>query len=496
MANPTGTFDLPTRDVLTARYLRNYRVRNSAADVGKDTLPYADALSHTDSVIPIYANAQAVYQAPNLVGASTARLDEIGEAEGVVRPAKGSAGGYVTLEASTGGATIYANDELYYRPTQVRYKVVATKLYADEEELGIVSIDTGPPTNLAAGSELTWSSPRPGCKPTCVVTEQADGSGLSGGREAASDEEYAALIVDNRTNPASAGNDAAYTKAVESTPALQVEKCFTYPCIRGPGTTGIAFTMKPATAGASRLPNATQIAQVAANLEATFPADDGIFAVTLLAQDVDVALQVTWTRRAVGYVDAVPWPEYETTPVAVDGAVTPTPTTFRVTTSVSTTNPQVGQTIGIWNAATGKFSRKQILSIVTVIDHFSWTLTCDTTNGASDASYTPVAGQNASPWSDSLNLIAAKVIAYFSGLGPGEQVASFSDPGSRMRRQPENPGAWPSQIRNRIVDNIFDVAGVADASLLSPAVPLSSTVGSPGATAYLLSLADLAIFAS
>lgn len=496
MADPTGTLDLPTRAQIRDRYLRNYGVRNLNADLGPDTLPYADALAHADSVVPIYANAQVIGTATNLIGAVGTALDSIGEAEGVTRPPAAGASGYVTVTTSTGGATIFDGDELVYRPTSKRYKCIRTALYVTGDEVPVLAIDTGPSTNLDAAAELSWSSPRPGCASACVVAEQADGSGLTGGRDKAGDDAYAQLIVSNRANPKVAGNAAAYVSSVEATPAMSVQKGFAYPAIRGPGTTGIVFTMKPSSAGASRLPNATQIAQVEANLKATYPYDDGIFCATLLAQNVVVALEVSWTRRAAGYVDASPWPAYVTGPVAIDNAVAITATSFRLTTSTSMTDPQVGQTIGFWNGTTGSFSRKRILTVTVVSAGLSWDITCDTSNGATDASYTPTDGQLASPWSDSLDAVAAPVLAYFDGLGPGEQVASLPDPGYRMRRTPESPGEWPSEVRNRILDKVFDVDGVSDADLLTPTVPLTTTVGSAGATSYLIQLSDFAIFAA
>lgn len=497
----SGVLTLPTRDAVRDQFLQRFSIRVPDADTGSNTLPYALASVHADMSGPQYNNASVLFDSTNLLdvnGNVTARGDRlkaIGLAEiGAMLPAVG-ASGFVTVSTATGGSTIFVGDELRYLATGMRYRCTLTGLYADAGEVPVIGIDVGPVSNLDAAKQLVWSNPRPGCNPTCTVTEQSDGSGLTGGRDVESEEEYALRIVDRRQHPKASGNEAEIIAAIEATPGLSVQKAFVIPAIFGAGTKAFLFTLRPSRAGASRAPNATQITLAEANLRALFPGDDGIFGCSLSESDVTIALEVTWTRRAAGWVDATPWPAYASTIVKVNAGATPTASSFRLTTSVDTTTPQVGQTIGFWDSTTGTFKRKRILTVTVLVANRSWTIACDMTNGASDATYVPVVGQAASPWSDSLDLLAPPILAYFDGIGPGEQVASFADPGVRQRRIPENPTEWPSEIRNRILDPLFNVNGLSDVALLAPSVPYVTPTGTPGVLSYLLTLGDLAVFA-
>lgn len=482
------------RDELRDRYLRDYANRVPDADVGPGTQPYVDASIAADGAMVLMNDAVTIGRGTNLRTSAGQWLKDIGETEGIFpRPAVG-ANGFVQIEASVGGGTILAGDELTEPTSGLRYRVTTTSLYTNGSLVPVIGIDTGPSTNLEPGTVLVFSAPRPGIAPNATVFEQTDGSGLSGGRNADDDEAYRNLIIAARSNPAASGNDAAYQRAIESTPGIAVEKAFTYPAILGTGTTGFTFTMR-ASSGASRAPNATEIAAVLANLIGQMPADDGIFACSITEQGVNVTVAVRWKKGAASWVDVSPWPDYIAgDKVLVDGALSPTATTFRVTTGTSTTSPVAGQTIGIFDPSTQTFIRKRIASVTTVVANKSWTLTIDTTNNASDTNYVPQGGQAVSPWSDSLDSVIPAVQGYFDGLGPGEQVATFLDPGSRQKRQPESPDEWPNTIGNNVLNPIFDLSTIADASLLEPTIPYATGIGTPGVFSYMLTLADLAIF--
>ena len=241
--------------------------------------------------------------------------------------------------------------------------------------------------------------------------------------------------------------------------------------------------------------NAAQVALAEAYVKGQFPADDGGFACTLLEQTVDVALSITWAASALTWTDATPWPPYvPASKVRVSNAVAPTTTSCRLFTGISTTVPQVGQTIGFFDRPNKTFRRKKILTVSVVTPNLVWDVTFDTTNNASDVTYAPVIGTAASPWSDSLDTLIEPIVGYFDTLGPGEQVASFPDPGQRQRRSPQSPTSWPNTITNRILAPLFDLTSIEDLDLEEPATPLNTTVGVPGVLAYLMTLGDLAAF--
>ncbi len=402
--------------------------------------------------------------------------------------------GFVLASASTGGGTIFEGDEIK-TTGGLRFKCMATKLYTDGQYVPITGIDTGPSTNLAALTTMTWTFPRPGISPTATVVEQSDGSGLSGGRNQETDTQANERLAALRASPPASGNDADYQKAVQECPGITVQQAFTYPCIRGPGTMGVTFTIRPGTPGANRIPNATQLAAVLAWLVGKFPADDGILMCSMIGVPVDIVYEVTWAPNAVSWADAAPWPPYIAGDmISIDMAVTPTPVFFRLTTATTTITPKAGQSIAFYDQAAGVFRRKRILSVAVIVADKSWDITCDIVNNASDLTYTPVDGQSPGPWSDSLQAVVTDTTTYFDTLGPGEQIDPIPDPSLRMRRTPRSPSTYANSITNRIVSPLFQLAAINDIELLSPAVPETTPVGAPGVVSYLLQLGSIVVF--
>jgi hypothetical protein len=473
-------------------------------DVGPKTVPSILGRVVADILLPVSANAVTIARATLVRGATGARLTAIGQARGVdPHPATGATG-YVQISAAQGGGTIVEGDELVDANSGLRFQVLVTHLYVDGAEVPIQAIDTGPATNLAAGIVLVFSSPRPGIGAKAFIVAQADGSGLSGGHDAETEDEYAARIIEQQSNPPASGNAAEYIRETERTPGVPVEKAWVIPAWAGPGTTCVVFTVRPDQSGGRRAPNPIQLGQVEANLKALFPGDDSITVATILPVPLTVAASVAWRKNAAGWADNQPWPPFvwnsqanppTYAPVAVDASAPPTSTTTRVTTTIATVDPQPAQTLAVYNLAAGTFQRKRVLNVAPVTASKSWDLTFDTTNNASDL-YVPVAGQLVSPWSDSLNQLPAAVVSYMLGLGPGEQFASFPDPGVRGRRQPESPTAWPSVVANAdLVGALRATRPVSDVVLRLPApMPYPTPVGVPGVLVYLFALGDLAVF--
>jgi hypothetical protein len=156
--------------------------------------------------------------------------------------------------------------------------------------------------------------------------------------------------------------------------------------------------------------------------------------------------------------------------------------------------PLAGQTIGVYDASARVFQRKRIASVTGV---GPWALVLNGTADASDTTYTPVVGQRVCPWSDSLGLLVAPLLAEFGRFGPGEQVASFFDAGTRQRRQPPPQRVWPSRLGARAINGVQDLVAVSDAALAEPVpgdLPLATPVGAPGTLAYLRTLRYLAAF--
>lgn len=495
-----GTITVKSRDEFRDHYLRSYRLRDPDADTREGTQPWIDASCLADQLVVLSESARQIGRKIPLSELSSDELDQRA-AELGIPPRFGDLGssGAVSIVASADGTHIFAGDELTTEDSSIRFAVIIESDYQDGSSVGITAIDVGPQTNIKPGTKLLFSPPRPGCGPVATVIEQTDGEGLTGGRVAESDDELMQRISDTQADPAAAGNAAAYIRLAENSRGhgVPVQKAFAYPAILGPGTMGVAFTLKPAKAGASRVPNATQIQQVRDYVVGQLPGDDGYVDIVLLSQPVNIVIDVEWATGAANWADATPWPERRS---AGAGAVVVTTSTTSTSFVLSTDNgvytgvadPVAGQTIAFFNpAGSGSYSRKRILSVT---GSGPWTIVVDTTNGVSDTAYVPPVGARPCPWSDSLPDLIPPAVEYFEGTGPGEQRAVFFDPGVREKRYPYSPKDWPAVVSNRITSRLLeDVASVGDA-VAREGLGTEATIGTPGAVSYLLELGELIAF--
>lgn len=480
------------------KFKRSYLIAAPDADVDAGQPP-VDARVCRDLVLPLMSNAVTTADTSSLAGRTETDLDAIGAAEGVPRPPATGASGYVIARTATSGATIFQGDEWRPKSSKVRYQCAVTALYADGDQVPIVGLDVGPGTNLPAGTEGEWSNPRTGSSPGAAVWSE----GLTGGRDRAKNEEYASVIVDRRAHPSVGANEAAYAALVEDPfkTGIAVQKAFVWPAIMGTGTVGVAFTMRPASPGASRAPSAAQLAIMEAALVGTFYGDDDIFMVSLGGQPTTLQFRATWRKSAAGWANATPWPSYIAgDPVIVDGAAAITASGFRVTTGTSTTAPTAGAVIALFNPEaavdgelTPAFERKTIATVTEIVAGKSWDLTFDMSAGAS-SSFIPLEDALVSPWSDSLNLVLPPIVDYFDHVGPGEMLDPLPDPGRRARRQPENPEAWSSEVSNRLDALVQAVSAVRSATLVDPDGTTPTQIGTLGSLAYYRQLSDMAFY--
>lgn len=485
-----------TRDTEIERFKRSHRLRVPGADTGPGSQPDTDAKICADIVMPLYAAAKRNNDQTVLENARGPALDQWAEREGVAprRDAFGASGS-VLFAGVPGGSTLLAEDELTNESTGLRYRVITGAHYVPGDAVNIVGKDTGPTTNVAAGTQLKWTSPRPGSSDFAVVAA----GGLTGGREAENDDEFLLRIQHEKQTRAASGNDAEYQLEIENTPDVAVQKAFTVPAASQAGTISWMFTVLPEHAGGSRCPNDAQVSLVEQHLMGEFPGDDGAMAALLVNQNTDVAFEIDWAESAKGWADLVPWPRYyPRVPVSGPGMVRVTaatsPTAFTLGTSNSiytgVQQPVVGQTLAFYDTVAFQWVRKRI---ATVTGTGPWVITCTTTSNASDTSYTPQVGQRACPWSDSLPSILPGVWAAFDALGPGEQVALPYDEGTRQRRQPAAPGSWPYKLTNRQLIDAISATEISDLDVLEIDSPTPS-VGSPGLVAHVLILSKVYCF--
>lgn len=489
-----------TRDEWIEKYKRSYRLRDPGADMRDGTQPANDAAAIADQLQIMSQSARQIAQAIPLATQTLAQLKQTAAEIGIdgLFPSVGSSG-FVTINAPV-GTTIFAGDELVDDSgAELRYQCITTGTYDSTTPVPISAIDVGPSTDLGAGAPLQWSSPRPGCASLCTVLGQPDGSGLSGGREEESADEFRQRNSDAKANPPAAGNDAEYQKLVENSRrhGVPAQKCFSYPGAIGSGTVGICFTLKPTRLGSDRIPNTVQTGIVRDFVEGQMPGDDGYCEMQLVAQPIDIVLDVAWADGAKGWVDAVPWPpRYPLgdipAPIVVVSVASPIGFSLDCANGdrAGAVAPVAGLTIGFLNRNTGKFARKKI---ATVTGTGPWAIVVDTTNVASDTSYSPEIDQRCCPWSDSLDLLVPPILKYFATLGPGEQQATFFDPGLRQRRNPASPKYWPSVIGNRLAGDILKETFIQDA-VIREGLGVTTVVGVPGAVAHLIELQYVTAF--
>lgn len=476
-------FFVPSRDEIALQYQRDYKFHQPTAVVGAGTAAEVRGNAIADTLLPVYADAKAVAQNSKLADMSEAALNKECEAIGIATrlPASGATG-YVIISASTGGGTIQAGDELRDPKTTIRARVLRTDVYGQDAYCAVETIDTGPTANLAEDTRMTWVTQRPGIASTAVVAGQ-NGEGLEGGRDQEPLDSQRERIADAKANPASAGNDAEIRKVVRETPNVPVQEVFTYPCTDGPGTTCYAFTLRPATAGGSRAPNATQVGLTLANLLGELPSDDGIIACLTVEEPTYTELLIRWVDGAPGWADISPWPASVTLVVG-------TPTDAYNFTVDS--EPKVGATFAFYDADTQTFARKKVLSYVANMGN--WDVVCDQTNGAS-SSFVPATLAAVSPWSDSLDTLVPKLVEVYDRVGPGEMVASFFDEGMRQKRMPPStPKRFMHTLTGKSFDGIEDLADVDELDVNSPTLPYVTPVGTVNVSVNLLTLGDVAVY--
>lgn len=485
-----------SRDDLVARFLADIAFRAPTVAVGQGLTPNIDAVMVADAVLPILGEAVRQGEGIDLDNLSGDALQQEAVDSGLPAqlPAVGATG-YGVVSASIGGGNAPTGLIAKHPTTQAKYKVVVGGVYADGDPIQLVSVDTGPQTNLEAGTILQWVSPPIGFNLYVTVQADSNGDGLIGGRDAETDEEIRQRIRDARANPAASGNDAAYQDAARKTPSVPSVAAFTYPAIGGPGTTCVAILVRPSKLGASRIPTAAQLTLVRGNVIGQMPKDDSSAFVVVIEVPTSVIVQLDWAQGNAKWTDNQPWPTYDAGGnFVVQAAPTPTPTSFTVLTAGAQSAPVVGQTIAVFDRANLRFLPKRIVS---VSGANPYALTFDS-GGGSDTTFVPSTGALISPWSDSLAQLPDLLATYFETLGPGEMkdflVTPFFDDGYREKRNPPSPQYWPNEITERILVPILELASVEGAKIASPSLPAITPVGVLNTSVNLLTLGDVAVF--
>lgn len=493
---------VPSRDDLVAQWKSDVNFRAPAISTDVGTLPDIDANVEADIVLPVFKESSRQADVESLDGQNTTQLNATCRDAGIPTqlPASGSSG-FVNVSTSAGGASIAAGQEIKHLPTGLRWTCAVSGLYTTDTPVPIVGVDTGPQTNMPFGTVLTWSSPPAGLLAQATVFENSDGSGLTGGADVETPDEQRNRIRNARAFPAVSGNDAAYQKAAIETPGIAIGAAFTIPAVLGSGTTALAFLLRPGSPGGTRIPNNVQIGIVRGYVTVQMAKDDSCSYPVVLADPIDLKLGVVWAQGAASWTDgSAAWPPASAGTYDYSVSVSVDSTHFTIsTTDPGAIAPQAGLTIGFFVRANvvsspdNVFVRKRIASVVGGSTG-PWTIVVDTSNNSSDTTYTPVVGDRAMPWSDSLGLLSPPVVSFFDGLGPGEEFSVFFDDGYRQKRNPPDPKTWPKALTNKSLINVESLDAIEDVAIVSPSTPRDPAIGTPGVTIYLLTLRSLSVY--
>jgi hypothetical protein len=505
MPLPTELVD-KDRKRIADDYVMWIRLRNPDAKTGPGEGAWVDGHCIADQIVMLNANARILSGRATLAGKTGPQLDEFGATINVPRGAKAGASGFVIIQAGVSGTTIISGDELYCSTNGLSYYAKRTKALDDGDQIDVQCVESGPNTNLDAGETLTWSAPRPGCYATSTVFEKPDGTGLSGGRDVEADDDYRRRLALAISNPAAAGNDAEVQRLAEDIDGsyvlarygselgghgVPVEKAYTYPALLGPGTIGLAFTLKPESATGSRVATAEQMTSVYQHVTQWLPSDDGVIPLSVIEEGFDIVVRVKWASS--GWEDTVAWPPYmaEGSHYCVMASTNATAFSVGCADAVYTSRaaPQIGDAFAVFDPDYGVFRRK---AVATVTGTGPWAIVCDTAAEASDVTFKPSVGARVSPWSDSLDSIASCLTAAVAGFGPGEATSLDPGDGRRMLRSPGiSPTSYPIGMTSRALADIADLTAVSRFSVIVG----EDTEASDGdaSTVNLLELADIGV---
>lgn len=498
MAATSLTFTLPARADLEQEYSTRYVTRRPTASAS-DPLIQLDAKQLSGVASKLLYRAQIVRNNTARATRTGAALDQDGVSLDLPRGAPAGASGQIAVTASSTGFSVIAGEP--GKVNGVRYQCAAGGTYQDGQLMPVSALDVGPQTDQMAGALFTWDSPPIGAGPGGTVAPVSMGStrGLIGGALAEQDDPYRQRLNYKEAHPADSGNEAQYIETAGATPGISVCAAFVYPAIGGAGTKCAVGVMNRSALNISRCPTAAEEAQITLWTPANMPGDDSYVTGATATNLVTLAILATWLKA--GWVDASPWPLWSASaPVKVSSSPAPTATTFTFT--ASGVAPVPGQTLAFYDPVGMVFRPKRILSVTTISGPL-YEVTCDTSQGATDLTYTPAVGQLVCPWSASLNLLVQPLLLQFQTLGPGEQIpdADLYDPGDRQRRQPEEP-LYPYSLGYRFIDPVFAIPALKDAALaavidgagINTAFPYVTPVGSAGVSSFLTEPQFFAVF--
>lgn len=438
MSTAVGQSAYPTAAEIRDQILRDLSYYGDANGIVYNVRPGSDyyklATSLANRCAVAIANNKISNDERNPLLATGDNLRELARVYGIEeRPASGSSGDAIVRTSATATPTIPAGWRST-APNGKKYDVVFSATVSNGDIVTISSVDTGAATELAAGTKLTWDS---AAIATLLNPLTVGVDGIVGGVDADTDETIRNRLVDRLAAQALGGNASSIKEWAEEISAA-VDRAYVYQALQGPGSLDFAITRA---AGDRALPS-TIVAESKANVEGQMPGGViRINATSVEPEDLDVVFSVELPpsdSSAGGWRDASPWPSAVVKVTGIAGATL---------TIDSTTQPPIGNTIGLWNRSGSApvMEERRILTRAGVSGAYDITV---------DGSVSFVeTGDLVSAGAMNLVGYADKARSLWAELGPGEKT---TDPDllPRSLRFPSPDIVSPCRITSRQVTEI------------------------------------------
>ena len=363
------------------------------------------------------------------------------------RPASAGAG---AVAAVFSGSSITIPSSFTCTAASGKQFTAAPATYASGVPVPIQAVAAGADTNLPAGAVLQWDeSTLSNLNPLCLVTA----AGVTGGAPADNDETLRTRLLQALANAAGGGNASEVVQlSIGANAGVQAAYC--YPAAECSASYDVALTA----ANGTRALAASTVAQVATQVIAQMPGQMAANFTSVTAQRVDISIYVSLPLPQLasgaggGYRDSAPYPQGEDVKCTVYSAPNAT--------FVSSGQPVVGNSIGIWDgsyadATTGLVGIMREYTISSVTGTGPWVVQVQ-------------GGFIASPLNCYVSTGALHLVQYAQAiaqnialLGPGEKTAS-PDLLPRAARQPAPDVSSPAVLSHRVLDTLDQYPEILD----------------------------------
>lgn len=235
---PLTTFQAPSFNTILQSLLNDYRALttfygyNLSVDPGSEIYLRFSAMAGQMAVL--YQLMNTLTNSKLIDTATGADLDRVANDFGLQRRGAISASGFVQLAASV-SQTLIAGVTLT-GPNALQYQVTTTGIYNPNQNVPVNSVDTGTAANLAIGNIMSWTSPQPNMKSTCLVS-----IAITGGANAEDDDTLRSRLYLTLQSPPQMGNNQQVVTLSGSVDSI-IQQAYVYANFNGAGTQLVALT--------------------------------------------------------------------------------------------------------------------------------------------------------------------------------------------------------------------------------------------------------------